>query len=526
MSIRSWLVPALGSVILVCGASGPGARCTAASSDWAEAVVAKVRPAVCRIKVYDRHGVCFGQGTGFVVAPGRVATCYHVIMEASKATLEFPDRGSVESSTLAAADPDRDLAVLAIDGTTEGLPPLPLTGLETPKQGASVVALGHPLSLALTVSKGIITALPTGADLNRSVGFQAVKSTDRLIQTDAAISPGNSGGPLVDAQGRVVAVMAMIRKGGENLAFGIPSAYLRELLQGNEDPRPLAKAEFRRLGWHFGSPILPPRPQKVTLAEVTRHVGRLLRITRCRRCGGGGKISKRVVGRRGADWRETDRCPACRGRGYIRTNSVAAYQILADLAVPLVYLDTQATAVRPTQAKDVREAVVKVVDRVSKTKIPVSWVERAVGTLRGVRWDEPRGVCFVGRIVQKVTLGRRDYLLTKVEGADDLNVAIVAEAGRYAFDPRGGRSDFDPDGSYLIGGVALGCRGDSEKPLFRAFVWPAFLVRPGVVYYARTYLGRLVPVDFAPRTFFLPIKALGGEIKVSPHTKSDYITLD
>ena len=523
--IRSmWFVSSVLVVALVSPTLGDATQPLSANST--EALIEAVRSSVCRIKVYDEHGVSFAQGTGFLVAPTRVATCHHVIAGAVRASATFQNATSIAITQVVAQDKDRDLVVVSLEQQPEGVRPLSLAELAVPKQGAAVIALGYPLSLALTVSQGIITALPTGADLNRSIGETAFSEGDRLIQTDAAISPGNSGGPLIDAQGRALAVMALIRRGGSNLGFGIPCAYLQTLLHGSESPQPLSNVKPHAIGWNFGSPVLPPRVQKVSLSEITNHVGRLIRITQCRYCRGGGLLDVRVVGERGSDWYEKKRCPTCGGRGYLRTNDEIAYQIMAEMAEPLVYLDTQATVVQPSQASAVRDAIMKVVDRVSKTKIPAGWVAKAARSIREAKGEEARGVCFVARITSKVTSGGRDYLIADVVGDDVLVVAIVTDAGKYEFNPKGGKSDFDPDGSYLVGGVAVGRIEGSSNSAFNALVWPAFMVRPGVVYYARNAYGYAIPVGYAPRTFFIPIDALDTGEGEEPMAKKGYITLD
>ena len=498
-----------------------------------EALVESVAPSVCRIKVYDEHGVCFGQGTGFLVGPNRIATCCHVLAGAARASAVFGESSPIDITQVVSQDKQRDLAVAAIENSPQGVSPLALIGLEVPKQGSSVIAVGYPLSLALTVSKGIITALPTGADLNRSAGAPVLRESDRLIQTDAAISPGNSGGPLVDVQGKVVAVMALVRRGGENLGFGIPCAYLRTLLTAGESPQPLSSVTAHEIAWDFGSPILPPRSLKVSLDEITRHVGRLIRITSCRTCRGAGTVRKRVLdrqgglGRSGSSHYTNERCPDCRGRGYIRTNDLLAYDILAEMSEPLVYLDTQATVVRPSQASDIVQAIMRVVDRVSKTEIPMEMVRKAEKIIRESKEGEAHGVCFAARIMKKITSANRDYLLAEVVGTQGLLVVIVTNAGQYRFDAKDRtQSDFEPQGSYLVSGLAVGCLEGSSGAAFHAFVWPALITRPGVVYYTTDVYGHYIPVSYEPRTFFIPIGSLHTAAEEDKTPRREFITLD
>ena len=302
--------------------------------------------------------------------------------------------------------------------------------------------------------------------------------------------------------------MALKRLGGESLNFGIPSAYLHALLTSQQTPQSLTKLKPHTMGWDISSPILPPRDRKVRLADITRNVGRLIRLTSCKRCSGSGKITVRELDKRGglgsgSAHYEKRKCPACKGRGYLRTNKLVAYEILADMADPLVYLDTQATTVRPSQASKITAAIKKVADRISKKKIPVELIDRAVTKITSMEEGKAHRVCLAVRIIKKVNSGNRDYLLAKVVGHEDAVVAIVTNAGQYKFDPKGEeaaapdtgdaaaawegrRSDFDPDSSYLVAGLAVGHLETTAEKRFDAFLWPALIVRPGVVYYTQT----------------------------------------
>jgi len=205
---RTFLFPlalffALSTSDLTQGAA-PQSLGTGNQAPVAEDLVESVSPSVCRIKVYDEHGLCFAQGTGFLVAQRRIATCRHVLEGAARATATFSEGGPIEISHILAQDKQRDLAVAKLQQPPREVEALSLMRQEIPKQGSSVMALGYPLSLALTVSQGILTSMPTGADINRSVGSRLLNDQDRFIQTDAAISQGNSGGPLITAEGRVL----------------------------------------------------------------------------------------------------------------------------------------------------------------------------------------------------------------------------------------------------------------------------------------------------------------------------------
>ena len=163
-----------------------------------------------------------GMGAGVVITPdGLVATNAHVVGGDAEVALETADGRAFRGQVLR-TDPGLDLALVRIaSATTFWKTPLPVEG-PLPPVGSEVYVIGHPLGLGWSVTRGIVSG-------HRRAGEVAGME---MIQTDAAISPGNSGGPMLDARGRLLGVVTSKLAGGgaENLAFAVPVAALREFL--------------------------------------------------------------------------------------------------------------------------------------------------------------------------------------------------------------------------------------------------------------------------------------------------------
>ncbi len=182
----------------------------------------KVTPSIVRIDVIK--GESKGVGSGYVVAEdGTIATNYHVIVGATAATAVFKNGDKFDVQGTVLLDPKRDIAILKID--KQGLTPLPLAD-KLPRQGDSVAAYGAPVGLSFSVSEGIVSAVRNGKELAEDDPLPG-----QWIQTTAPISPGNSGGPLVNHDGQVVAMNTMVLLIGQNLNFAISSVDVADALK-------------------------------------------------------------------------------------------------------------------------------------------------------------------------------------------------------------------------------------------------------------------------------------------------------
>jgi len=175
-------------------------------------VAEKLRPAVVNLRV--GKGMRGGTGSGVIFAPdGFLLTNHHVVQGSEKVRVRLND-GSEMPGRVVGNDPWTDLAVVQAEGET--FPYAQLGDSGALKVGQLAVAIGSPLGFESTVTAGVISAL--GRTL-RSVSGHLV---DNIIQTDAALNPGNSGGPLVDSLGRVVGINTAIIQPAQGICFAVP----------------------------------------------------------------------------------------------------------------------------------------------------------------------------------------------------------------------------------------------------------------------------------------------------------------
>jgi len=194
-----------------------------------EQIAAKVLPSVVTLHATDEDTL----GSGVLVDPkGKVLTCNHVVSGTTYILAQMNDGGYFSLTGPVAKDEHVDLAVVTLKG--KNLPCLRLGDSTGVEPGQKVVAVGSPQGLQDTVTEGIVSAVREVGDfpesLRDALTRKGYKNTDLLIQFTAPISPGNSGGPLVNTQGDVIGIVAMSLRSGDNIYFAIPINEARGVL--------------------------------------------------------------------------------------------------------------------------------------------------------------------------------------------------------------------------------------------------------------------------------------------------------
>ncbi len=195
-------------------------------------VIDQSADAIVQIVAQSSTGQSVTLGSGFVVdAKGLVATNYHVLRGRRDLAVQFRDKQKYRVTGMRAVNKEGDLAVLELEKKPEKLRVLVLAPQTPPRQGDNVIAIGHPHGLSFTVTAGIVSAVRKTSELPEEVSGMISAPQDQLwVQTSAPISPGNSGGPLLDGRGRVVGINTWIAD-GQNLGFAVHASHLQALLE-------------------------------------------------------------------------------------------------------------------------------------------------------------------------------------------------------------------------------------------------------------------------------------------------------
>jgi S1-C subfamily serine protease len=241
-----------------------------AYSDAVTAAADKVGPAVVRVERAVAGRNRGGVGSGVVISPdGLVLTNSHVVEGARELRLTDPE-GRTMDARLIGEDPDTDLALLRA-GSDRKLASASLGDSKRLRRGQLAVAIGNPLGFESTVTAGVISAL------GRSLRARSGRLIEDVIQTDAALNPGNSGGPLVSSRGEVIGINTAVIAGAQGICFAVASNtaqfVLSEILQHGRVRRayigvaaqtvavPRSHARAAGLGNAFGAMITAAEPE-------------------------------------------------------------------------------------------------------------------------------------------------------------------------------------------------------------------------------------------------------------------------
>jgi S1-C subfamily serine protease len=220
--------------------------------------VARVAPAVAHVRVERARGRGHerqGSGSGFLIAPdGYLVTNSHVAGGAAGIEVTLPD-GRTAAASIVGDDPDSDLAVLKVAAAGD-LSWCRFGESSAVQVGQIAIAIGSPYGFQHTVTAGIVSAL------GRSMRAQSGRLLDNILQTDAALNPGNSGGPLIDARGTVIGVNTAVIRAAQGICFAIAASTAERVTVAL-----IREGRVRRAWLGVGGQTLPlPR-------RVVRHFG-------------------------------------------------------------------------------------------------------------------------------------------------------------------------------------------------------------------------------------------------------------
>ncbi len=200
----------------------PTDRAPSSSGLSAAEIYRRAAPGVVEVSTF---GGMSGAGSGFVLdRKGHVVTAAHVVDGADTVTVRLASGRDTQARVLG-ADQASDIALLRVEAPSAELHPLPLGDSDAVSVGDPVVAIGNPLGLARSLTAGVVSGL------NRTIDSPRGDAIAGAIQTDAALNPGNSGGPLLDTQARVIGVNVQVAAGGSaGIGYAVPVNTVRRVV--------------------------------------------------------------------------------------------------------------------------------------------------------------------------------------------------------------------------------------------------------------------------------------------------------
>jgi S1-C subfamily serine protease len=213
-----------------------------------EELVSKVMPAVVRIET------AAGSGSGFFVKPDTILTNVHVVSTNLRVTVRLADGDTLDGRVERTAS-EYDIAVVRVDSFRSNQVTIPLGSGAHARPGQEVVAVGSPLGLQNTVTRGIVSAI------RKSGGVT-------LVQTDAALNPGNSGGPLLDRSGEAIGISTLSYRAAQGLSFAVAIDHAIDVVSGRIPSTPVTTPAFESMASTPPQPAPAPAPTPGTAART------------------------------------------------------------------------------------------------------------------------------------------------------------------------------------------------------------------------------------------------------------------
>lgn len=257
MGAKARSLPVIFAVWMALGGLAASLDSAAAQARELKDLARQAKPSVVLLRVLDGLGNEIGTGTGFFVASdGWIVTNFHVIEDAAAVEAQLDGLERLTVSGVLAKDEVNDLAVVQVDG--QGFPALPLADpSQQVEVGERVVVLGGPLGLASTLSEGTVSAVRQPGD--PALQELGATTTSTVLQITASISPGSSGSPVIDPQGKTIGVVVSQVPIGQNLNFAVPVTAVHDLLAGIDPSAPpvaLAKGASRGGGGFLRNAVI------------------------------------------------------------------------------------------------------------------------------------------------------------------------------------------------------------------------------------------------------------------------------
>ena len=434
-------------------------------------MVEQSKESVVKVECF-RGNKLFAGGSGFFVGgKNLIATNRHVVEGADSVKIELFDGTRVEVAGYVSAPDSRDLIILR--------PMLPpgkrVKSLQLaeafPEVGQSIVALGHPVGYSYTVSRGIVSAWRNGREVNGIVRAKVFADADRVLQTDASISDGSSGGPLLDETGVVVAMTCAGDRRGQNINLCIPSTYIGQALAAASlSAKPLRSLQKTDLSG-LTKPTMPGN-KRYSAAQIERKITEIKSRCTCGQCKGDGlRRVRTVVGYKEGAWgripvyqTSSVYCSACLATG-LRVQSVT-YDLLCDLAEYTVFAESGANQTEQLAIAAAKEKARKMFSEVAVDRDVMAkmFSSRTVKVLANAGALKGAPVVFYGHVRGVYHEGMTKHYLIQ-----------VYDSGIYVEAIRPGWATAVVGDVCMIGGVAMGtmlrtdARGNTfQRPLIHA----------------------------------------------------------